>query len=107
MGPGVHVAGFLAALIGSFIYAIINTDPDRRSSGVDRSGSYYGMLIQRLMVKRSKGHTDKPGLVIIQIDGLAHPILAGRIRAGSVNTMASWIRDGSHKLSRWEASCPR
>ena len=58
------------------------------------------------MVKRSQGHTDKPGLVIIQIDGLAHPILAGRMRAGSVNTMAGLVRDGSHKLSRWEAILP-
>jgi uncharacterized membrane protein YvlD (DUF360 family) len=103
--PGVHVAGFVTALIGSFIYAIINTILTA-ILGVDSSGSYYGMLIQRLMVKRSTGHSDQPGLVIIQIDGLAHPILAGRIRAGSVNTMASWIRDGSHKLSRWEAILP-
>ena len=44
--------------------------------------------------------------MIIQIDGLAHPILAGRMRAGSVNTMADWVRDGSHKLSRWEAILP-
>ena len=28
------------------------------------------------------------------------------MRAGSVNTMASWVRDGSHKLSRWEAILP-
>jgi uncharacterized membrane protein YvlD (DUF360 family) len=103
--PGVHVAGFLTALIGSFIYAIINTILTS-ILGVDSGGSYYGMLVQRLLVKRSKGHTDKPGLVIIQIDGLAHPILAGRIRAGSVNTITSWIRDGSHKLSRWEAILP-
>ena len=44
--------------------------------------------------------------MIIQIDGLAHPILAGRMRAGSVNTMANWVRDGTHKLSRWEAILP-
>ncbi len=103
--PGVHVAGFVAALVGSFIYAIINTILTS-VLGVDSGGSYYGMLVQRLMVKSSKGHSDQPGLVIIQIDGLAHPILAGRIRAGSVNTMASWIRDGTHKLSRWEAILP-
>ena len=28
------------------------------------------------------------------------------MRAGSVNTMAGWVRDGSHKLSRWEAILP-
>jgi uncharacterized membrane protein YvlD (DUF360 family) len=103
--PGVHVDGFVVALIGSFIYAIVNTVLTSLL-GIDTGGTYYGMLVQRLMVKRSMGHSDKPGLVIIQIDGLAHPILAGRIRAGSVNTLASWIRGGTHKLSRWEAILP-
>jgi uncharacterized membrane protein YvlD (DUF360 family) len=105
LAPGIHVDAFLTALIGSFIYAIINTILTA-ILGVDSGGSYYGLLVQRLMVKRSTGHSDKPGLVIIQIDGLAHPILAGRMRAGSVNTMANMVRDGSHKLSRWEAILP-
>jgi uncharacterized membrane protein YvlD (DUF360 family) len=105
LAPGVHVDAFLTALIGSFIYAIINTVLTA-ILGVDSGGSYYGALVQRLMVKRSQGHSDKPGLVIIQIDGLAHPILAGRMRAGSVNTLAGLVRDGSHKLSRWEAILP-
>ena len=103
--PGVHVDGFTTALVASFIYAIINTLLTA-IFGIDSGGSYYGLLVQRLMVKRSTGHTDRPGLVIIQIDGLAHPILAGRMRAGSVNTIANWVRDGSHKLSRWEAILP-
>jgi uncharacterized membrane protein YvlD (DUF360 family) len=103
--PGVHVDGFLTALIGSFVYAIFNTILTA-ILGIDRDGSYYGLLVQRLMVKRSVGHSEKPGLVILQIDGLAHPILAGRMRAGSVNTMANWVRDGTHKLSRWEAILP-
>jgi len=103
--PGVHVDGLATALIASFIYAIINTILTA-ILGVDSGGSYYGLLVQRLLVKRSRGQSDKPGLVILQIDGLAHPILAGRMRAGSVNTMASWVRDGSHKLSRWEAILP-
>lgn len=103
--PGVHVDSFGTALLGSFIYAIINTILTA-ILGVDSGGSYYGTLVQRLMVSRSTGHSDKPGLVIIQIDGLAHPILAGRMRAGSVNTMAGMVRDGTHKLSRWEAILP-
>ncbi len=103
--PGVHVDGFGTALIASFVYAIVNTILTA-ILGVDRGGSYYGLLVQRLLVQRSQGHTDKPGLVIVQIDGLAHPILAGRMRAGSVNTMAGMVRDGSHKLSRWEAILP-
>ncbi len=103
--PGVHVNGFGTALVASFVYAIINTILTA-ILGVDSGGSYYGLLVQRLLVKRSTGQTDKPGLVIIQIDGLAHPILAGRMRAGSVNTMAGLVRDGTHKLSHWEAILP-
>src|SRR6478736_9002039 len=103
--PGVHVDAFGTALVASFVYAIINTVLTA-ILGVDSGDSYYGLLVQRLLVKRSQGHTDKPGLVILQIDGLAHPILAGRMRAGSVNTMAGMVRDGSHKLSRWEAILP-
>jgi uncharacterized membrane protein YvlD (DUF360 family) len=103
--PGVHVDGFFTALVASFVYAIINTILTA-VLGADTGESFYGLLIQQLMVKRSTGHSDKPGLVVIQIDGLAYPILAGRIRAGSVNTMAGMVRDRSHKLSQWEALLP-
>ena len=103
--PGVHVAGLFSALVGSFVYAILNTVLTA-ILGVDSGDSFYGLLIQNLLVKRAAPKTDQPGLVIVQIDGLAYPILAGRVRAGSVNTMAGWVRDGSHKLSRWEAILP-
>ena len=103
--PGVHVDGFGTALIASFVYAIINTVLTA-ILGIDSGDSYYGLLVQRLLVKRSTGQSDSPGLVILQIDGLAHPILAARMRAGSVNNLASWVRNGTHKLSRWEAILP-
>ena len=54
--PGVHVDGFVTALIGSFVYAIINTILTA-ILGIDRDGSYYGLLVQRLMVKRSQSVT--------------------------------------------------
>ena len=103
--PGVHVDGLVTALVASFVYAIFNTVLTA-ILGIDSGDSFYGLLIQRLMIKRATGHSDKPGLVILQIDGLAHPILAARMRAGSVNTLASWVRNGTHKLSRWEAILP-
>ena len=103
--PGVHVDGFGTALVASFVYAIINTVLTA-ILGIDSGDSYYGLLVQRLLVKRSTGQSESPGLVILQIDGLAHPILAARMRAGSVNNLASWVRNGTHKLSRWEAILP-
>jgi uncharacterized membrane protein YvlD (DUF360 family) len=103
--PGVQIGGFGSALVGSFVYAIIDTVLTA-ILGVDRGDSFYGLLIQKMLVKGSAPKSDQPGLVMIQIDGLAHPILAGRMRAGSVNNMARWVRDGSHKLSKWEAILP-
>ena len=103
--PGVHVGGLISGLIGSFVYAIINT-VITAILGVDTGDSFYGLLVQNMLLRRSAPKSDKPGLVMVQIDGLAYPILAGRVRAGSVNTMTSWIRDGSHTLSRWEAILP-
>ena len=105
LAQGVFVDGFVSALIGSFVYAAINTALTS-ILGVDSGGSYFGLLVSSLLAKQTKEKTDSPGLVIIQIDGLAHPILAGRIRAGSVNTMGAWVRSGTHKLSRWEALLP-
>jgi uncharacterized membrane protein YvlD (DUF360 family) len=105
LAGGVHLNGFLTALIASFVYAAFNTALTA-ILGVDRDGSYFGLLVSSLMTKSGAAKSDKPGLVIIQIDGLAYPILAGRMRAGSVNNMASLVRDGSHKLSRWEAILP-
>jgi len=103
--PGVHVGGFVPALVGSFVFAIFNTALTA-ILGIDSGDSFYGVLIQTMLLKGAAAHSEQPGLVIVQIDGLAHPILAGRMRAGSVNTMAGWVRDGSHKLSRWEAILP-
>ena len=106
ISSGVIVDGFVAALLGSFIFAAINSILTA-VLGLDRSESYFGLLVQQMQMKRASSlHSDQPGVVIVQIDGLAHPILAGRVRAGSVNTMAGWIRSGSHVLSRWEPLLP-
>ena len=105
LAGGVQVDGFVPALIGSFVYAAINTALTA-ILGVDRGGSFFGLLVSNLMAKRAIAKSDQPGVVIVQIDGLAHPILAARVRAGSVNTIAGWIREGTHKLSKWEALLP-
>ena len=105
LAHGVFVDGLISALIGSFIYAAIDTALTS-ILGVDSGGSYFGLLVSSLLAKQTKEKSDAPGLVVIQIDGLAHPILAARIRAGSVNTMGSWVRSRTHTLSRWEAILP-
>ena len=96
----------MSALIGSFVYAAINTALTA-ILGVDRGGSFFGLLVQPAARARAE-KSDKPGVVIIQIDGLAHPILAGRVRAGSVNTHgAAGSASGTHACRAGRPSCRR
>ena len=83
---GLDVSGIVPALIASFVYAIVTTVIVAIFS-ISSDDSYYSILVQQLSA-RQKGviRTDRsPGCVIVQIDGLAHPMLhppdPGRPRA--------------------------
>lgn len=104
--PGIEVDGFWTAFWASWVFAIVNTLLVAIFS-IDSGESYYGALVRQVTARRGDvTRTTDPGMVIIQIDGLAHPILAHQVRAGQVPVMASWIRSGTHRLSRWEAMLP-
>ncbi len=46
--------------------------------------------------------TDVPGVLFLQIDGLAEPVLRRAIAAGTVPTLARWVRGGTHQIAGWE-----
>ena len=46
--------------------------------------------------------TDTPGIVFLEIDGLALPVLQRAMRDGHAPTMARWLEDGTHRLAEWE-----
>ena len=46
--------------------------------------------------------TDVPGIIYLEIDGLALPVLRAAMRDGNAPTMARWLADGSHRLAEWE-----
>ena len=45
--------------------------------------------------------TDVPGILYLEIDGLALPVLRRAIRDGNAPTMARWLAE-THRLSEWE-----
>ncbi len=45
--------------------------------------------------------TDVPGIVYLEIDGLAKPVLQRAMRDGNAPNMARWTRD-THSLAEWE-----
>jgi uncharacterized membrane protein YvlD (DUF360 family) len=46
--------------------------------------------------------TDVPGIVFLEIDGLALPVLRRAMRDGNAPIMARWLADGTHRLAEWE-----
>jgi uncharacterized membrane protein YvlD (DUF360 family) len=47
------------------------------------------------------GDDRPPGVLFLQIDGLAHPVLQRAVRDGNAPTIAGWLADGSHHLVPW------
>ncbi len=46
--------------------------------------------------------TNVPGIVFLEIDGLALPVLQRAMRDGSAPTMARWLAEDTHVLTEWE-----
>ncbi|NDU79216.1 phage holin family protein, partial [Actinomadura sp. DSM 109109] len=46
--------------------------------------------------------TDVPGIIFLEIDGLALPVLRRAMRDGNASNMARWVAEGTHSLAEWE-----
>ena len=64
----------------------------------------YSLRVVERIARRSGERvvTDKPGIVFLEIDGLALPVLQRAMRDGHAPTMARWLADGTHRLLEWE-----
>jgi len=64
----------------------------------------YTLRMSRRIAKRQGGATvtEVPGLIFLEIDGLALPVLQRAMRDGAAPTLARWVEEGSHRLVEWE-----
>ncbi|HEX4526437.1 MAG TPA: phage holin family protein [Gaiellaceae bacterium] len=72
-------------------------------TGTNDDDTYAFRVIQR--VARRSGEreiSDAAGIVFLEIDGLALPVLQQAMRAGSAPTMARWLGDDGYRLTEWE-----
>jgi uncharacterized membrane protein YvlD (DUF360 family) len=104
--PGVHLAELYDAVFAAAAFAVINSLISWVIS-LDSDDSYYSMLVRRLQSRRPDArHTKKPGLVIVQVDGLAHSVLTQQLNAGRVPVISRWLREGTMSLAPWVALLP-
>jgi len=101
------VEGFTVANLGSAILlalglAVINTILSSLLT-IDDDNSWYRNVVRRRIKRRGQVvETDVPGVLFLEIDGLAEPVLEKAIRQGYVPTMARWLETGTHQLAGWE-----
>ena len=103
---GYQVDGFLAIVIASFIYGAVLTALSGLIGMSDEDSFSARVVAQVIRDDESPVETDVPGVLMIQIDGLAAPLLRAQVRAGNLPTLSRWVRDGSHRLTSWTALLP-
>ena len=71
--------------------------------GANDDDTYSLRVIRRIARRQGDAlRTDTPGILFLEIDGLARPVLQRAIRDGNAPQMASWIERGTHHLDEWE-----
>ncbi len=70
---------------------------------LENTAGYHWFVVRPL--SRSHASTPKtlePGVLFLEIDGLAEPILRQAIAEGYMPTLKRWLDDGTHRLLGWE-----
>jgi uncharacterized membrane protein YvlD (DUF360 family) len=71
--------------------------------GMDDEERYALRVAQRVADRSGEQvETDSPGIIFLEIDGLALPVLQRAMRDGSAPTLARWLATDTHRLTEWE-----
>ncbi len=101
ISPNLQVDNFGWAVLYAFVSTIILTALLGLISFED-AGAFRRLILRRQGRPADPDSVGKPGIIFVEIDGLAHDALKRAIAAGKAPTMRRWIESGSHILVPWE-----
>jgi uncharacterized membrane protein YvlD (DUF360 family) len=88
----------LAALVIAAASVVLNT-----VLGINDDDTYNLRVIRRVARRQGASErTSTPGIVFLEIDGLALPVLKRAMRDGNAPELARWLESGTHRLVEWE-----
>ena len=92
------VDSFWWALLAALVLAAISVVLEVVFSAND-DDTYTLRVVQRI-ARRQGGatRTDAPGIIFLEIDGLALPVLRRAMRDGNAPNMARWLSEDTHRL---------
>jgi uncharacterized membrane protein YvlD (DUF360 family) len=97
-----RVDNFGWALLASLIVAVVSVLLEVLF-GTNDDDTYTLRVVQRIARRQGGANrTDVPGIIFLEIDGLALPVLRRAMRDGNAPNMARWVAEGTHGLTEWE-----
>jgi uncharacterized membrane protein YvlD (DUF360 family) len=100
--PGAEVHGFGSGVVVILGMAAL-TALVSALLAIDEDESWYRNVVRRQARRRGdRVETEVPGVVFLEIDGLALDVLRRALRDGSAPAMSRCVREGSHRLAGWE-----
>ncbi|MET0305396.1 MAG: phage holin family protein, partial [Solirubrobacterales bacterium] len=100
--PGAEIGGVLEGIVVTIVMAAV-TSVVYALLAIDENESWYRYVVRRQARRREHVvESEVPGVLFLEIDGLAHDVLHRALSDGSAPNLAAWLRSGSHRLRRWE-----
>ena len=97
-----HVGGFWDALLVAIVAAAISMAIGS-VMGIDDDDGYTLRVARRVARRTGKPIAgDVSGILFLEIDGLALPVLRRAVRDGTTPNMARWLAEDTHRLLEWE-----
>ncbi|HMD55849.1 MAG TPA: phage holin family protein [Solirubrobacteraceae bacterium] len=99
---GFEVSSLFAGIVVTLAVTLVTTVASSVLA-IDDDGFWYRHVVARYGKRTAPARDlDVPGIVFLEIDGLAHSVLLRAIRDGNAPNLSRWLRVGSHQLARWE-----
>ena len=92
-GPAIILAPLGMAAVTTILSSLITIDDD---------SSYYRSVLNDAKKKMKVEVKDYPGLIIVEIDGLAHEVLREAVERGEMPTVKEMIESKEYTLRKWE-----
>jgi uncharacterized membrane protein YvlD (DUF360 family) len=100
--PRAEIGGVLEGIVVTVVMAGV-TSTVYALLAVDENEAWYRYVVRRQARRREHAvESEVPGVLFLEIDGLAHDVLHRALGDGSAPNLAAWLRGGSHRLRKWE-----
>ena len=92
-----RVDGILWGIALAFIVTVVNVAISTLL-GIDDEGAYWQGVVRRAAQRHAPPASQIPGVLFLEIDGLAHEVIQRAMRNGHTPELSRWLDAGTHRL---------